>query len=148
MPADACDRLAHFFDPATLEPVRVRRVTRVEPPAGLGYLGRLSPLALDFDRVYGITFIDTILVAQDLAPEAARVDCLFHECVHVAQYRLLGLGGFVRSYLAGWVGAGYRYDAIPLEREAYSLQRRFVSAPEAVFSVEAEIAGGSRPQYG
>ena len=133
-------RLARFFQPETLEPIRVQRVSRVEPPTGFGLLGRLPPLALDFDRVYGITFVDTILVAEGLVPEAARPDCLFHECVHVAQYRLLGVEEFVRRYLTGWAAAGYRYDAIPLERQAYQLQRWFAADPDRPFSVEAEVS--------
>lgn len=137
--SEARDRLAPFFLSVTLEPVRVRPVTRVAPPKGLGWVGRLPPLALDFDRVYGITFVDTILVAEDRIPETARLATLFHECVHAAQYQLLGVDAFVRRYLAGWAEAGYRYEAIPLERQAYALQRRFTADPGAAFSVEAEL---------
>lgn len=50
---------------------------------------------------------------------------LFHELVHVRQWRALGVAGFVRSYLTGYLrarrqGLGHfqAYLAIPLEAEA------------------------------
>lgn len=139
LPDDARQRLDPYFEPATLEPVRLHSVERLEPPAGFGLVGHFPPLGIDFERVLAITFGDTIVVAEDLIPDAARLANLFHECVHVAQYRQLGVEAFVRRYLAGWAAADYRYHAIPLERDAYDLQRRFVTESGLSFSVEAEV---------
>lgn len=139
LPEDARPRLDPYFEPATLEPVRVHTVERLEPPAGFGLVGHFPPLGIDFERVLAITFADTIVVAEALISKTARLANLFHECVHVAQYRQLGVEAFVRRYLAGWAAADYRYRAIPLERDAYDLQRRFAADPERPFSVEVEV---------
>jgi hypothetical protein len=58
--------------------------------------------------------------------------------VHVVQYRILGVAAFVRRYVLGWANNGRRYEAIPLERDAYELQARFESNPGRPFSVERE----------
>ena len=65
---------------------------------------------------------------------------LFHELVHVEQVRQLGTRAFVERYLRGWLEAGRSYGAIPLERDAYALERRFRSAPAEPFDVAAEVA--------
>jgi hypothetical protein len=64
---------------------------------------------------------------------------LFHELVHVVQYRLLGVGRFARLYVRGFLATG-RYEDIPLERCAFELERRFVMDRRA-FCVESEVAG-------
>jgi hypothetical protein len=152
LPDDTRQRLDPYFEPATLEPVRLHTVERLEPPVGFGLVGHFPPLGIDFERVFAITFADTIVVAEGLMPDAARLANLFHECVHVAQYRQLGVEAFIRRYLAGWAAADYRYRSIPLERDAYDLQRRFVAESGLSFSVEAEVGrrlggvpGESRP---
>jgi hypothetical protein len=140
LPDEARQRLEPYFESATLEPVRVRTVERLRPPAGLGLLGQLPPFGIDFERVLGMTFADTIVVAEGPISDEVRLGNLFHECVHVAQYRQLGVQAFVRRYLAGWAAADYRYRAIPMERDAYDLQARFVSDPAVTFSVESEVS--------
>lgn len=67
------------------------------------------------------------------------VGVLFHECVHVAQYRALGTRRFLSAYLRGWWAAGRDYWGIPLEEQAYGLQGEFEGGGEVV-SVESEIA--------
>jgi len=143
--ANACGRFAEYFEPSTLDEVRLRIVTRYAGPRSLSLFGRFLPFTIDFDRVYGITFVDTIVIAQELVPETDRLACLFHECVHVAQYRLLGVGEFVRRYLAAWAAVDWIYGAIPLERDAYELQRRFAANPMEPFSVEAEVTRRLEP---
>lgn len=131
-----------YFDPATLETVRVRRVPRIELPWPAAVAGRFPPLALDLGHVWGITFVDTLLLATDVLDEARAEECLFHECVHAAQYRLHGVTGFVERYLREWVAAGWRYRGIGLEGEAYDLQRRY-AAGEA-FRVEDVLSGSDQ----
>ncbi len=132
-----------YFEPATLEATRVHRVPRIDPPWPVALAGRLRPLALDFGHVWGITYFDTLVLATDILDETRLEECLFHECVHVAQYRLHGLTGFVERYVREWAQAGWSYREIGLEREAYSFQRRF--ADGEAFRVEEELVGSGIP---
>lgn len=136
---DPRSRLAAWFSPATLDLVRLRTVPRLDPPSVLAALRRvgLSP-PLEFERIWGITFVDTIVVVERVPP-AEMETLLFHECVHVAQYRLLGVRGFLDRYVRGWLGAGRRYRGIPLEADAYELAARY-AAGEGPFPVEPEVA--------
>jgi hypothetical protein len=63
---------------------------------------------------------------------------LFHELVHVEQYRQLGILRFSELYVRGFVNGG-SYEAIPLEVNAYSLEDRFRRDPRRTFSVQAEV---------
>ena len=135
---DTMARLEAYFDARTLAPVRVREVPRIDPPWPLAMIDRVRELPLDFDYLWGITFVDTIVVATTSVSEEEQIPNVFHECVHVAQYTRLGLVGFMRRYLEEWVASGYSYWAIGLERHAFELQKRF-SAGAAPFSVEAEV---------
>jgi hypothetical protein len=63
---------------------------------------------------------------------------LFHELVHVEQYRQLGIPRFSDLYVRGFLKGG-SYAAIFLEVNAYTLGGRFESAPQRVFSVEDEV---------
>jgi hypothetical protein len=62
---------------------------------------------------------------------------LFHELVHVVQYRLLGVSAFANLYVRGFLRGGSDHD-IPLECCAFELEHRFVTGNTA-FSVEAEV---------
>ena len=87
----------------------------------------------NFTEMAAITFVDTVVFHVPLT-----VRTLFHELVHVIQYRKLGLADFAAKYVMGFLTGG-SYEAIPLERNAYELDGRFASAPSNHFSVEAEI---------
>ena len=63
---------------------------------------------------------------------------LFHELVHVEQYRQLGIPRFAELYVLGFVNGG-SYEAIPLEVNAYTHGERFESDPRQMFSVEDEV---------
>jgi hypothetical protein len=63
---------------------------------------------------------------------------LFHELVHVEQYRQLGIPRFSDLYVRGFLNSG-SYEAIPLEVNAYTLGGRFESEPQRLFSVENEV---------
>ncbi len=63
---------------------------------------------------------------------------LAHELEHVAQWRRLGVVGFLRDYLGAYLrerrkGYGHlaAYRLIPLEIEAEAAARRFMAATEA-----------------
>ena len=136
--------LAPFFPAETLAVARVAIVPHLSVSRILRLARRLGISAVDVDRVLGITFLDTIVVPRHRA-DPAEVDgvplsTLFHELVHVEQARQLGAHGFVARYVRGWLDGGRMYEAIPLERDAYALERRVRAAPGEPFDVAAEVA--------
>ena len=125
-----------FFSPELLDRARlvVLTGTRVENPpfypmlVGMGF--RNLP---DFSLMAAITFCDVVVSHQRFTDRL-----LFHELVHVEQYRQLGIPRFAELYVRGFlVGGGY--DGIPLEVNAYSLDTRFYQAPDQQFQVEGEV---------
>ena len=141
-PVAAADRsaLVPYFDPGLLDLVRVASVPMIENPAFYRELEQAGyGIPLDFRQMAGITFNDTVLVARSLnlggEPWASL---LFHELVHVVQYRTLGVDEFIARYVLGWAANGFDYSAIPLEQDAYDLQRRFEAGES--FSVELEVS--------
>jgi hypothetical protein len=67
-----------------------------------------------------------------------RNGLLFHELVHVEQYRQLGIPRFSELYVRGFLN-GRSYEAIPLEVNAYALERQFEENPAQQFSVAEEV---------
>lgn len=87
---------------------------------------------LDMDAA-GITYGDTYFVKAG----SEVLDHLhFHELVHVIQWRILGIEGFVRRYITEMLKHGY-LDA-PLEKMAYSMEDSY-KASEKVFDVEETV---------
>ena len=149
LPDEAREAMAPYFEPAALEAIRVHRVPRIRLPWPVALVGRLGRAPLDFGHVWGITYLDTIVLATEVVDDVRETAFLFHECVHAAQVRLLGPVGFVRRYAEEWAAAGWRYREIGLERQAYALQRRFEAGE--TFRVEAELErelGAGTAQYG
>ena len=105
---EALDGLARYFPPDLLEAIRVHRVPRIRAPWPVGLLNRLGWPPIDFGHVWGITYLDTIVLATSLVEEERETACLFHECVHAAQVRTLGPAGFV--VMVGKPSAGRRDD--------------------------------------
>lgn len=79
-----------------------------------------------------ITF-DNVIACR----EAMNASVLFHELVHVVQYRLLGVREFARQYVSGFLDTG-SYADIPLERSAFNLQFRFETDAQP-FDVDTEV---------
>ncbi len=128
-----------YFELETLDDVVICDRPRIENPPFYRDLAQQGiSVLLDFTQMSGITFNDTIVIAQGHSgPHVPAL--LFHECVHVVQYRKLGIDRFVEQYINGWAENNYDYYSIPLEREAYDLQKRFSRGDH--FSVEATVAG-------
>ena len=127
-------RLAAVFPPDILESTKLVEVVVVPfPPTmrlGLELLGRLDRGSFD-----GITFRDTILVERTSVDESL----VFHELVHVVQWRALGPERFLLAYGLGLVRHGYVLS--PLEQMAYDLQDRFERGedlPDLVEHIERE----------
>ena len=81
-----------------------------------------------------ITFGDVVV-----AHEPFTDGLLFHELVHVEQYRQLGIPQFSNLYVRGFLTGG-GYEGIPLERNAYGLGARFEANPRQRFSVADEVS--------
>ena len=63
---------------------------------------------------------------------------LFHELVHVEQYRQLGIARFSELYVIGFLNGG-GYERIPLEVYAYRLGAQYQASPQQRFSVECAV---------
>lgn len=135
---DYRDRYAAYFRAETLDAVRHHMVDLIKNP---GFYDELSErgldMPLDFSKMDGIAFVDTISISRQNLRERNLTRLLFHECVHVAQYEYLGVAEFVSQYVHGWANNGFDYFAIPLERQAYELEQRFSRGE--IFSVENAI---------
>jgi hypothetical protein len=133
--------MAGFFLPGVLDAVRLLVLDgiRVENPpfypmlAGLGF----SNLP-DFSQMAAITFCDVVV-----SHVAFTDGLLFHELVHVEQYRQLGIPRIAELYVRGFLSGG-GYDGIPLELNAYALGRHFEAHPRRRFCVADEVARGTR----
>lgn len=125
-----------FFSPQVLDGVRLLTLNgvRVENPpfypmlAGMGFAN-----LPDFSLMAAITFCDVVV-----SHEPFTDGLLFHELVHVEQYRQLGIPQFAELYVRGFLTSG-GYDSIPLEVNAYALGSRFEANPQQQFSVADEV---------
>jgi hypothetical protein len=132
--------LCHYFGHAVLQGSRLAWADEIANPDFYADLERAGqPIPLDFRLMTGITFVDTIVISRSqFEGPATWRPLLFHELIHVVQYRVLGLDRFVQEYLNGWARNGFFYESIPLERMAYELQGRFDRASGG-FSAESEV---------
>jgi hypothetical protein len=130
---------AHF-EPETLALARIAKVREVQEPPFVGRWRKQGvPGLVDFRQTAGIVFVDTILVAEKFPHGGSRWhSLLFHELVHVAQWRLLTPGRMIREYMEGWARNGFAYHRIPMEVQAFELQTAFDRRAPA-FSVEARV---------
>src|ERR1017187_3709322 len=125
-----------FFSPQLLEGTRllVLQGERVANPDFYPMLRSLGFNRLpDQSGMGAITFNDVVV-----SHEAFSNGLLFHELVHVEQYRQLGIPRFSELYVSGFLSGG-SYEAIPLEVNAYTLGGRFEKNPAQQFSVAEEV---------
>src|SRR5207237_6275349 len=87
----------------------------------------------DQSAMAAITFGDVVVSHEPFSD-----GLLFHELVHVEQYRQLGIPRFSDLYARGFLNGG-SYEAIPLEVNAYTLEGRFEQNPTRRFSVADEV---------
>jgi hypothetical protein len=130
---------AHF-EPETLNTARVAETDDLAEPSFVSkWREKGIPQLLDFRSMAGIVFVDTIVVPGGCPRSRTRwLSLLFHELVHVAQWRLLTPDRMIRVYMEGWASNGFSYHRIPVEVQAYALQREFdLGAP--AFSVEDRV---------
>jgi hypothetical protein len=136
IPGHHRERLRHYFRHADLDRVRIlERESLLIPALPFSDTARRLGLDLpDLSLVAAITFDRVIASRQPLTSAL-----LFHELVHVVQFRLLGVSAFARLYVRGLLMAG-SYDGIPLERCVAELDCRF-ETEATPFDVEREVAG-------
>jgi hypothetical protein len=131
-------KMAGFFSPELLDNVRLL-VLSGERVANPDFYPMLRGLGFDNlpdqSAMGAITFSDTVVSHGPFTD-----GLLFHELVHVEQYRQLGIPSFSRLYVRGFLNGG-GYDAIPLERNAYMLGERYEKDTDRCFSVADEVAG-------
>jgi hypothetical protein len=124
-----------FFLPQVLDArLLVLIKSRVENPPFYVPLRRMGFTNLpSFSTMAAVTFCDVVVSHQPFTD-----GLLFHELVHVEQYRQLGIPRFAELYVRGFLSGG-GYDGIPLEINAYELGGRFERNPQTRFSVADEV---------
>ena len=126
-------QLRDFFLPDVLAETRLVRASMPNPKFyGLVRILGIGGL-LEMSSIGAITLVDVIAYREQMSRST-----LFHELVHAVQYRVLGLRGFARLYVRGFLDGG-GYEGIPLERQAYELEGRFRRSPNNAFSVEEDV---------
>jgi hypothetical protein len=136
--SDQRSTLRAFFPEDILCAAKVARGRASEPP----FYSQLRAMGISnappFSDMAGITFEDVIVHVEPL-----ETSLLFHELVHAVQYKHLGLQRFAERYVRGFLTRG-SYEEIPLEKQAYELEDKFVQDPSTEFSVEADVIGRIR----
>ena len=84
---------------------------------------------------------------DEASPTCSPDGLLFHELVHVEQYRHLGIPRFAELYVRGFLGGG-GYNGIPMEINAYELGGRFEGNPHTRFSVADEVGASGSGRVG
>lgn len=126
---DEQSAMAGYFEQDLLSDVRIHQLDALS-----------LRLPLHLARMAAITLADTIVLAHGLrmtGPQWHRL--VFHELVHVVQFRVLGVDQFATQYLGGWLGTGFRYSRIPLEEQVRELETRFIANPGGRFPVLTEV---------
>ncbi|MGH9433406.1 MAG: hypothetical protein ACRD3T_17890 [Terriglobia bacterium] len=130
-------KMAGFFPPQLLDDARLLVLSgeRVVNPDFYSMLRNLGFRNLPDQSAMGaITFSDTVVSHGPFTD-----GLLFHELVHVEQYRQLGVPRFSELYVRGFLTGG-GYEGIPLERNAYLLGGRYEKDYARNFSVADEVS--------
>lgn len=123
-----------YFPQIDLERIRILEPgrERVANPPFYSELEKLGFTGLpNFSTMAAITYDDVVVFHDQLTQQL-----IFHELVHVTQYRLLGVEEFARLYILGYLQSGY--EGTPLEKCAYELDGRFIMGARP-FDVESEV---------
>jgi hypothetical protein len=131
------DTMAGFFLPQLIDGTRllVLRGERVAHPEFYPMLRNVG-----FNNLPDQSTMAAITFSNKVVSHVPFTDgFLFHELVHVEQYRQLGIPRFAELYVLGFVNGG-SYEAIPLEVNAYALGDRHENNHAQHFSVAEEVA--------
>ena len=130
--------LRPFFVDTVLDSARlvVLKDSQVDNPpfySQLEAMGFDQNLLPDFADMGAVTFVDVIVSNGPISTAT-----LFHELVHVVQYRKLGLSDFAPQYVTGFLRGG-SYERIPLEINAYQLDAEYTRNPKRQFAAEERV---------
>lgn len=132
-------RVHHQFAPyfAAEDLLRVRIVENaklpIPDPPGYRHLRKFSRLNWPGpEQVAAMTFDHVVIARQE-----AWDSLLFHELVHVTQFRILGIRRFAQLYMRGFFQTR-SYENIPLEASAFELEARY-TREQKPFNVEREV---------
>jgi hypothetical protein len=128
------EALGRFFEADLLHRARVANAPLPLPPRvqRLATILRLHAL-VNPELTAAITFNNVIVHEEPISMRT-----LFHELVHVEQYKQLRVARFARCYVRGYLRDG-KYEDIPLEKHAYELDARYATNPAIPFSVRQEV---------
>lgn len=136
--AQAKGKMAGFFSAEVLDEARLV-ILRGERLANPDFYPMLRNLG--FDNLPDLSMMEATTFSDTVVSHGPFTDgLLFHELVHVQQYRQLGVPRFAQLYVSGFLSGG-GYNGIPLEKNAYELGGRYEAAPDSYFSVAADVAG-------
>jgi hypothetical protein len=139
---DERTRLTIHFPAVVLDSTRFVRGRSLDNPSFYPELERIGFSNLpQFRRMAAITFVDVVVAQEKLTPSL-----LFHELVHVVQYRQLGLWKFAELYVRGFLETG-EYLSIPLERVAYHMEDMFRLRPDLPIEVEEQALNFRLPTF-
>lgn len=134
--ADQRSAMLGFFPAEILDGTRLVLLDgeRIQDPPFYGKARMMGFKNLpSFADTAAVTFVDVIVSQEEFANSL-----LFHELVHVVQYEELGTREFACRYVNGFVNGG-SYENIPLEKNAYELERRYTANEKPPFSVADEV---------
>lgn len=84
------------------------------------------------------------------ASTCTTLSMIVHEAAHVWQVASMARGRgfwilrlFYLRYISSWMRGGFRYERIRYEREAFSLERRFLEAARLVAAARPELPRGA-----
>lgn len=120
---DQKNALAGYFSQVDLERAHIFHAAdeRIAEPAFYARLRALGTSDLpDFSLMQAVTFDDVVVACMPIDKAV-----LFHELVHVTQYRLLGVEKFASLYVREFLASG-GYESIPLEVCARHLSTRYI----------------------
>jgi hypothetical protein len=130
-------RMVGFFSPQLLDDARLLVLSR-ERVVNPDFYPTLKNLG--FSDVPDLSTMAAITFSEIVVSHGPFTDgVLFHELVHVEQYRQLGIPRFSELYVHGFLTGG-GYEGIPLERNAYMLGGRYERDPSQHFAVADEVA--------
>lgn len=128
------EALGRFMTADLLHRARVAQAPLPQPPKiqWIATVLRLDAV-VNPGLTVAITFNNVIVHEEPISMRT-----LFHELVHVEQYKQLGVTKFARRYVGGFLRDG-KYEDIPLEKHAYELDERYAASPAISFSVRDEV---------
>ena len=135
IPETAKLAMAPYFPIDLLNRVRILERDPLPIP-NLPFTNLIRTIGLDYPNLSltaAIT-LDHLIVTRAQMP----LNLLFHELVHVVQYRQLGVPKFARLYVRGLL-IHRAYEKIPLEACAFELESRHKRAVKNL-NVESEVA--------